>query len=312
MSGIGVVTNPRSSKNRRNPALAKRLGYILGERDVAAAPADLDGLAATVARFREREVDVVCINGGDGTVHTVVTALARAWEPERPLPRIALLRGGTMNTQAHGLGIKGSPEALLGRVVDAYHSGEPLPVARRSLLCVDGEQYGFIFGNGLIAQFLEPYYEGRDPSPLKAAWLLARAVASALWQGPFIRRIMRPWRGVVTMDGRVFPEAEYLTVTAGTIDDIGLGFRPFYECLRHPEHMHAHGFRGSAWALSRQLPRIYRAQPMTTDEVDSGVCRELVLRSAAPIAYMLDGDFHQGGEEVRVRTDRAVEFVLPP
>lgn len=312
MSGIGVVTNPRSRKNRRNPALARRLGYILGERDVAAAPEDLDDLAATVTRFREREVEVVCINGGDGTVHTVVTALAKTWEPDRPLPRIALLRGGTMNTQAHGLGITGTPEALLGRVVEAYHSGEPLPVARRSLLCVDGEQYGFIFGNGLIAQFLEPYYEGREPSPMKAAWLLARAVASALWQGPFIRRIMRPWHGVVAMDGQAFPESSYLTVTAGTIDDIGLGFRPFYQCLRHPQHMHAHGFRGSAWALSRELLRIYRAQPMKTDEVDSGVCRELRLTAAEPIVYMLDGDFHQGGNEVLVRTDRDVEFVLPP
>ena len=32
MPGIGVITNPYSRQNKRNPRLAQRLGYILGEK----------------------------------------------------------------------------------------------------------------------------------------------------------------------------------------------------------------------------------------------------------------------------------------
>lgn len=310
MSAIGVITNPKSRQNRRDPVLARRLAYVLGDPDQLAAPTDLESLQSVVARFRERGVEVVAINGGDGSVHTVLTALAREWG-DAPLPKIALLRGGTMNTLAHGLGITGSPEQLLGELVAAWHARQPLAYAERTALRVDGEQIGFLFGNGLIARFLEAWYADPEPSPASAVWLLARAVLSAMVQGPLIRELMRPWEGSVEVDGVDWPCRAYLTVAAGGVDDIGVGFRPFFRCLDHPGQMHALGLTCSPWAVSRELWRIWRAKPMKYAERHEAVARRLVLRSSVPIAYMVDGDFHQAGAELVVETGPRVQFWLP-
>ncbi|MCB9746601.1 MAG: diacylglycerol kinase, partial [Alphaproteobacteria bacterium] len=74
MGGIGVVTNPRSRRNRKNPQLRQELSYILGERGRLEAPTDLDALRRSLGVFRDREVDIIAINGGDGTAHVVLTA----------------------------------------------------------------------------------------------------------------------------------------------------------------------------------------------------------------------------------------------
>jgi diacylglycerol kinase family enzyme len=310
VSGIGVITNPRSRQNRRNPRLARQLSYILGERGTFQQPEDLDALAATARHFRERQIDVLCINGGDGTMHKAHTAMMEAYEGQA-LPKLAVLRGGTMNTIAHGLGIRGTPAQLLDFVVSRYHAHAPFATARRWMLEVDGRQYGFLFGNGLIARFLEAYYEGGDPSPKKAFLLLLRASASAAVMGPFIRKLTAPFVGRVELDGVAWPEKPWMTVGAGTVDDIGLGFRPFFLSSRHPGRMHAMGCGTTPFGLVKELPRIYRAREPLSEDIHNDVCSELVLRAEEPIGFMVDGDFHRGGQVVTIRVGPPVDFILP-
>lgn len=311
MPGIAVVTNPRSRQNRRDPGIAGQLAYTLGARGQVAAPRDRAELVEVASRFRDADVDVLAINGGDGTAHVVLTAFLAAYG-DRPLPPVALLRGGTMNTVASGLGIRGTAATLLESLVRRYHQAEPFPTAERHLLVVDGDvpQAGFLFGTGLLANFLEAYYEGSEPSPAKAAALLAKAAISACVDGAFIRRIMRPTEVEVEVDGTRWDANRFLSVCAGTVDDIGLGFRPFYESLRHPGRMHALGLHCTPLDVVRALPRIWRALPIGHPDVDSAVAVRLRLRSARPIAFMIDGDFHQGGAEVEVRVGPAVRFIL--
>ena len=83
MGGIGVITNPRSRANLRHPELAENLKRILGANGTLEQPADLDQLGAVARAFKARDIDVVCVSGGDGTVHTVLTAMATAYEARR-------------------------------------------------------------------------------------------------------------------------------------------------------------------------------------------------------------------------------------
>lgn len=307
---VGVISNPRSRRNRKNPELARELTYVLGERGEMHEPEDLDALQRAAERFRERDIDLLCVNGGDGTLHRAVTAMARVYG-DASLPRFALLRGGTMNTIAGGLGIHGTPGDILDRVVTAYHAGEPLGQDSRWAMCVDGERYGFLFGTGLQARFLEEYYRGGEPTPLKAAWVLARAIASAAVQGPMIKRMFGSVRQDVFVDGERWPRDEWISVAAGTVDDIGLGFRPYYAAPHHPGHLHAVGFACRPWHVIRELPRIRAARPTRSPDILDDVCTELVLRGAEPIDYMMDGDFHRGGRELTVRVGPRVDFVVP-
>ena len=311
MGGIGVITNPRSRQNKRNPGLAHELGYILGEKGEVQQPPDLDALAATARRFREHKIDILCVNGGDGTMHKALTAMVLAYGKD-PLPKIAILPSGTMNTVAHGLRLRGSASEILDYIVQRYHTNTPMPTARRWLLEVDGRQYGFLFGNGLCARFLEIYYEGSAPTPAKALWLLIRASLSAMVGGAFIQRLMAPYVGSVTLDGVRWLSERWLTLTIGSVDDIGMGFRPFFKSLLYPGRFHVVGIKTmNPFNVVRELPRIYWARQVTGEGFDDDVGYELVLQSDEPIGYMIDGDFHQGGTQLTVRTGPAIEFIIP-
>ncbi|MCB9742540.1 MAG: diacylglycerol kinase [Alphaproteobacteria bacterium] len=310
MGGIGVVTNPRSRRNRKNPKLRQELSYILGERGRLEAPTDLDALRRSLQVFRDREIDILAINGGDGTTHVVLSAMLEVYDGQ-PLPQVALLRGGTMNTVASGVGVRGGPAGLLGRIAEQYHAGEPFRVAERNLMVVDGQNAGFLFGNGLISRFLEAYYEGSEPSPAKAARLLARAVGSTLVQGRFIRELMRPVRCRVTVGHRRWESEQWLTVAAGTVDDIGLRFRPFFRCLEYPGHVHVVGVFGGPSAVTSRLLRIWRARPIEHPQIVDAVVERVVIEADEPLSYMLDGDFHRGGQRLEIVVGPRVQLIIP-
>ena len=313
MPGIAVVSNPRSRQNRQDPALSGQMSYMLGKKGKVAQPRDRAELVEQARQFREDGVDIVAVNGGDGTLHVVLTAFIEAYGND-PIPPVAILRGGTMNTIAGGLGVRGSPAEILSALLLRFHTEQPMPLAERSILRVEGgekPEYGFLFGNGILSNFLEEHYAVHEPSPFTAAMLFGRAILSALVGGALIQRISRPADCEVEVDGHTWPSKRYLTVAAGSVDDIGFGFRPFYESLRHPGRMHALGFACGPVALVKSLPRIRMAMPIEDPEIYSAVPTRMVLRAERPIPIMIDGDFHPAGQVVTVETGPRVRFVLP-
>src|SRR5581483_5397305 len=105
---IGVILNPNALGVRRRVGLRARLYALLdgiGELVETPTPADVD---AVVRRFLDARVEVIATCGGDGTNLSTLTALVHA-AGER-LPTFALLRGGTVNTVAENLGVRGEPE----------------------------------------------------------------------------------------------------------------------------------------------------------------------------------------------------------
>jgi diacylglycerol kinase family enzyme len=313
MGGIGIVNNPKSRRNRRHPAVAARLRALLrdeGELHDASTPEEL---ARALEAFRAAGIDVLGINGGDGTVHYVLTAIARAWG-DAALPRLLLLRGGTMNTVAHGNGIRGRPEGILRAVLSRRRRGTPLPTVERDLLRVTADraepQYGFIFGTGTVVTFLEAYYARRNPSPATAALLVARAAASALANGRFAARLTRRERLRVETDGEEWPAASFLALAAATTPDIGFGFRAFHRCDEQPGFFHAVGVTGSLPALALSVPRIRRGAPWRRRVAQDEVARSLVLEGDG-LRFTIDGDLYDAERTVVVETGPGVEIVVP-
>lgn len=307
--GIGVISNPLSGKNRRDPQLMRRLGYILGERGELALPEGLDRLEAEVRVFRERGIEVLCINGGDGTIHQVMTALYTVYRDEEPFPRIALLKGGTMNTIARNVGVRIGAEDMLGRVASRYHAGAPLATTQRCLMIINDQRAGFIYGNAGIAHFLEEYYAGGDSSPWKALKVLARSVTSTILGTEYAARMFRMIDMDITVDGEPLAHTAYSTVGVSTVADLGFGFRPFYKIVDHPSHLHLIGVGEPVWALVASLHRIRMALPMHRAHVEDHVAREVVLRAAEPVAYTIDGDMYPGEQNLTFRAGPTVTFI---
>ncbi len=254
MSGIGVVLNPKSRRNLRDPGAALRLSRRLGDHGVLRTAGSVEELYRIAEDFRRVDIDVLAISGGDGTGHVTLTGFLNVYEGHT-MPHVALLRGGTMNTVANSVGVRpGKPEGLLGRLVHAYaeRAIAPLVGVERHVMHVRSLEggpgaaahYGFLFGTGVVHGFLAEYYRDGEPSPLVAAKTLVRGIGSALIRGEMIRRMAKPFRGSVTLDdgsgngsgnGTVWEERDYLAVAAGTIEHIGLNFKPFYRYDHRPD-----------------------------------------------------------------------------
>jgi diacylglycerol kinase (ATP) len=314
MGGIGIVNNPRARRNRRHPETARRLAELVdGEGEVVDA-ADLDALDRAVERFRAARIDVLGVNGGDGTGHVVLTALARAWGPE-PLPRVALLRGGAMNTVAHGHGIGGTPERIVRAILAYRRAGLPLPAISRDLLRVEADggppRYGFLFGTGVVVAFLERYYATGRPSLATAALLFARALGSVVVRGRFAQALTRRERVRVQTDGEDWPDASYLTLLAGAVPDLGFGFKVFSRCDEQPGFFHAVGITGTLPGVALALPWIRAGRPWSRRLASDEVARELVV-DGDTVPFTMDGDLYVAQRTVRISTGPGVELLLPP
>jgi diacylglycerol kinase family enzyme len=313
MGGIGIVNNPRSRRNRRHPGIARRLRALLGGDGAVLDASTPEELARALEAFRAARIDLLGVNGGDGTTHYVLTALARAW-PGEPLPRLALLRGGAMNTVAHGNGVHGRPERILREVLARRRHGEPLRTVERDLLRVraDGGEprYGFIFGTGSVVTFLEAYYATGRSSPAMAALLVARALGSALVNGRFAASLARRERLHVETDGDEWPAGSFLALAAATTPDIGFGFRAFHRCDEQPGSFHAVGVTGTLPALALSVPRIRRGRPWRRRVAQDEVARTLRVEGDRP-RFTIDGDLYSAERAILVETGPGVEIVVP-
>lgn len=314
MPGIGVIYNPKSGRNLRDPSGPRRLAQALGDHGTLRAAGSLDQLYRAAEDFRKLGIDVLAISGGDGTNGIAITGFLDVYGSNE-LPRFAFLRGGTMNTVANAVGVRrGSPETLLTRLTRTYEarglaalrdeSRHVMRIVGEGACAIDAgnpsippmpEKYGFLFGTGVVCGFLTEYYRGGGrPSPLVAGKTLARGVGSALVGGEMIRRMAEPFRGSVELaDGTVWEERDYLAVAGGTIDQIGLNFRPFHRYAERAEHFHVLGIHTSAMGFVRQLPRVFRAVKMDPSSTYDETTSRVTIRSPKEtLAYMVDGDLH--------------------
>ena len=322
MSGIGVVFNPRSRKNLRDPGAATRLARELGDRGMVREARSIDELHRIAEDFKRIEIDVLGISGGDGTNHVTITGFINVYDG-MALPQLAFLRGGTMNTVANSVGIpRGKPEGILGRLMRSYaaRASRPLDNVERHVMRIgarrsrgpDRTHYGFLFGTGVVRGFLAEYYAGGDPSPLIAAKTLSRAVGSSLVRGEMIRRMAEPFRGAVALsDGTRWPERDYLAIAAGTIDQMGLNFRPFRRYAERPGCFHILGIHTSPMGFVRELPRIWRAQPMRGGKAYDATTPSAIVSSADGVMrYMIDGDLHETKGDIEIGIGPRVKLVV--
>jgi diacylglycerol kinase family enzyme len=311
---LGVVVNPRSRRNRGNSGAVEAVRGDVGDLGLVRESGSAESLRAAARDFREAGVDLVLVHGGDGTNGLVLAAVLEAWG-DRPLPRFGLLRGGTMNTVANGLGVpRGRPGALLGGVVSAVREGRPLRTRKTGTLDAGG-RLGFLFGAGVIHGFLAEYYDRGDPhpTPLTAVETLGVAIGSALVQGKTIRRMSERLRAAITLDGERFERQGWLFVGAGTAPQLGLGFKPFQRSVEDPTRFHALG----AWAppprFVGSLPGLWRGHGMREGHGIERVAREMVLETDTDVVrFMVDGDLVEAPAPLRVVLGPVLDVVIRP
>ncbi len=293
-----MVVNLRSRRNRRDPGVVERLRRIVGDHGEVAATASLDEVRAASDRFRRAGIATLALSGGDGTNAVTLTCFREIYGAA-PLPKVAILRGGTMNTVARGLGIpRAAPEVLLRRLLDVERGRRSLRERRRVVLDVAG-RLGFLFGAGAVHGFMAEYYRagGEDPSALVAARVLGHAAASTLVGGPIGARVSAPLVARIAIDGEPWAHDAYCVLLAGTVPEVGLGFRPFPTLPDGDDRFGLVAAHGRPTLVARRMFRVLGGRTMGPDCSRETVARELAIEPRdGVVEYMIDGDIasHEG------------------
>jgi hypothetical protein len=314
---IGVLSNPRSQRNRKGMnglrTVLEQAPEVVHE-DVL----DFTELGAILKRFREEEVSLLAVNGGDGTVQAVLTELMNDRQADAH-PALAILPGGMTNVIARDVGLNGSPAKALARLIRKVRAGQPLEQLRRPLLGLTmspGSRpvYGMFFGAAAFYQAIMLAHEKVHPTGV------AGSLASAASLSLILLRLLTSRPGpdnplyhgeaiALKLDGEQRPEQPYLLLLATTLHRLILGMMPFWgggggaiRCTSlkfPPQH------------LGRALLPVLRGRPkpwMAAEGYKSETATDLSIATRCPV--VLDGEvFHPlPGLPIRLRGDREAVF----
>jgi len=308
LAGIGIVTNPHSKLNKRNPERPKILGYILGEQGVLETTNSLEELAQVAKEFKQRKISILAINGGDGTISRTLTAFIREYGAE-PMPKIALLRGGTMNVVASSLGIWGSSEQLLFKLVEAHSAQAELETTKLQVLKI-ANQYGFLFGTGMIAAYLKLYYKTKK-NAVGAVLLIMRLVLAYFFNRKYFFKHMKDQKVEIKSDEVNF-ELNTVAVLCSTVERMPLGYKLFPIARKVLGKMQCVAFRVTAKQLVWKLvPAVIYNYECDMPIKKIWLSNEIKLNADSPINYTIDGElFEEKSGKLKIDCGPALDFVL--
>ncbi|WP_427966288.1 diacylglycerol/lipid kinase family protein [Altererythrobacter sp.] len=228
---VGVIYNPRSHRNKGQDLASDPAPHVF-----VAQPGHLDQLPDALERFRQREIELLVINGGDGTVRDALTAGAGVFGDN--WPAVAVLPKG--KTNALTVDLDAPTDWSLQDAIDAYTGGRR--ILRRPLRITpqgdrDSALLGFILGAGAFTLGIQ---KGQDAHRLGAFNSLAVGVTT-LWGllSAILGSRANPWRKGAEMDIRLGPERNAAAhsglgdprfrqlLLASTLERFPAGIRPF-------------------------------------------------------------------------------------
>jgi len=296
----GLIWNGNSHRNRGQGRAP------LPDDVLDICPEEPSHLMAGLRRFASEGVELVVIDGGDGTVREVLTRLPEAYGAE-PLPRLAVLPNGKTNALA--LDIETPLGATLEEILGSCEAGKP--TKRRQCLEVvrDGvtERRGFLFGMGAFVRATKLAQKNHGKGFFDDAAVgitLAGAFARTVLGGAGDR-----WRRGEQADLSLDPgERAWFLVMASTLKRFPMSFKPYGEP------------REGLKVLSVEAPpkRFLSAVPLVMRGGDAPWLRPAGYHRADAESFDLafDGDFVLDGEpynggRLTVRQGPELEFVIP-
>lgn len=313
---IGLLNNLRAGRNTRKTA--RILSEIEGARDVLhiATPSS-EAVPEALAQMARAGVELLVVNGGDGTLERVLTALLAAGRPAW-LPAIAPIRGGRTNMMAATLGAAADSVRGLRDVIAAARAGH---LEQRIASCAvmrvapqrGGEvRCGMFVGAGLLGRAVtwttRHLPKGRLQETFGVALVTGKLVAEVI--GGRDSALLHPEKIRIALDGIALPDEERLVALFTTIDRLIFGIRPCWGT--GPGAIRATLVRGDAERMARTIPPILfgRAPAFATPEHGYTSANASRVELVADCEVTVDGELFptEPGAAYTITAEEGVRF----
>jgi diacylglycerol kinase (ATP) len=238
---VGLLSNPRSERNRRGLDDVDAAGA--GRPDLLHEPLGESREIAEVLRdFARREVGLLVVNGGDGTVQKVLTALLEE-RPFESVPPVAILPRGMANMTAGDVGLRGRTAGALRRLLERAGTAglERHLVARRVLRVENAQgappQRGMCFGAAGMCDVIGWVGDRIHSLGLKGEWAHGTALGVLLLRlllGRLPDGVLQGHDLSVALDDGPAVRSRHFLVLATTLERLVLRSRPFWNVGDRP------------------------------------------------------------------------------
>jgi hypothetical protein len=299
---IGVIINPTSRKNRRQPpGRAQRLAHLVGPWGVVYETRALGDLRAVVGRLLERGVQYLVSDGGDGSMHWAINeARDLVGGSHQDLPCFVPTNGGTVDFVARNVGIVGGAEKVLVELARWVANDRKPPVVELDTLLVSGDRrtaggelvpfarLGFALAAGGIGQrFFDKYYAEPEPGARAIVSVVAQGVGSwaanrlglplpERWTA-YGRELFRPTSARVVIDGEELPDREHGAIHAGAFDVSLSGVFRVFPLAREPGKIHYQAGGIVPLEMIRALPDLYRGRAIKSARLVERAGSEMII-----------------------------------
>ncbi len=225
----GIICNPKSHRNRSSVEATRPFvsGTVL-----AATPRTQAELAEVLTDFARLNIELLVIDGGDGTIRDVLTCGATIWKDA--WPKVAIVPSGKTNALALDLGLP--DDWSLGRALTAARDGHivarsPIEVAREG----GAPLRGFLFGAGAFvsatALAQRTHHAGAFKGVavgLATGWGILQTLvgrASSAWRRGERMRVLYP--AIAGAGANTDTDRARYILLASTLVRMPVGVRPF-------------------------------------------------------------------------------------
>ena len=319
---VGLIINPKSGKKSGyGLALAKLLAEsgAAQQGDVEVKIIErFETLPDMMDDFAAREIDILYISSGDGTVQAIQSDIAERKKFARQ-PHLCLLPHGTTNMTAAdlGFGLKNIQQQA-DFIIATGAGAKPNDVRKRPTVRVanpaDGiVRHGMFLGTGAAWQGTLFCQTDVHKTGLKGDWATFATLATALFKAAFFRanptdlsRIDRPYDMTITKGGDVVARDGQLMYLATTLQKLILGIKPFWGGANGPMR---------STILPYPAPNVFRwAMPLMRGGEDRKVpegclsfCADEVLIETK-CSFVIDGEFFDPPENEPLRIETGPDF----
>ncbi|MBI3248239.1 MAG: hypothetical protein HYZ50_17165 [Deltaproteobacteria bacterium] len=314
---VCVLTNLRAG--RKNARLQRVLTFLKSRPDILHLETEsYRHVREALDLLAHKGMEVLAVNGGDGTLQHALTELLRAGRFSSP-PLIAPLRGGRTNMNALVLGSHPDPVMALTTLLAAVRDGSLMNrVVRQPVLRVEYDpeaepQFGLFFGVGLLHRAIERKHRLLPKRRLQglpgAATFLGTMLARAAFGSE--SGLLAPDYMTVTLDQSRSDWTRYLLFMATALERLFFHLRPFWGTEEAPIHCTAIA-PGARRTLGAAFRILRGHAPYPYPEVAGYFSRNVHrLELRLDCGLLLDGELFapQPGRVVRVTTDQRLRFV---
>ena len=314
---IAVLNNLRAG--RSNAEVSRVLSLLRSYPDVLHIETDsVRALPEALAEIARHNVNLLVVNGGDGTLQFTLTEILAGGEFER-VPMIAPLRGGRTNMTALDLGARRNPVKGLRGLLEDARAGRlaerivETPVLRFETHKSRHLQYGMFFGAGTIHRAIELTHRLFPPGRSQGVF-----GAGIVTGGLLLRASMQDRKGVLTpdkiqilLDGEMVPHGEFYLVIASALQRLFLRMNPFWG--DGPGGVRFTSLASNASRMRAAVPGILRGRPRPFVTSENGFTSANARRAELRLdsGFTIDGEFFgpMSDEVVTITADRRVTFV---